>query len=164
MKWLSIDPAKGVTGIAEWEDSTLVSSYVIKKRGTKGAYYLGRDILSSEFEAWDVALDGVEHVIYERAYGSRMNVAVAQGRMYGWIEHACLSRGIDRPKELHVKEWRRVIGEECSVTFSNTRDKAKATAISVVKQLYNIDPTEDECEAILIGRAALRLRMVEVYP
>lgn len=45
-------------------------------------------------------------------------------------------------------EWRQRVGIK-----SKNRIQLKAEAIQMVSDLYNIQPTEDECEAILFARA-----------
>lgn len=45
-------------------------------------------------------------------------------------------------------EWRKRVGIK-----SKKRIELKAEAIQMVSELYNIKPTEDECEAILFARA-----------
>ena len=47
-----------------------------------------------------------------------------------------------------ASEWRRRVGIK-----SRKRADVKKEAIDMVKELYNIEPTEDECEAILFCRA-----------
>lgn len=47
-----------------------------------------------------------------------------------------------------ASEWRRRVGIK-----SRKRALVKQEAIDMVKELYDIEPTEDECEAVLFARA-----------
>lgn len=47
-----------------------------------------------------------------------------------------------------ASEWRKRVGVK-----GRKRVETKASAIQMVKELYDIEPSEDECEAILFARA-----------
>lgn len=52
-------------------------------------------------------------------------------------------------------EWRKRVGIK-----SRKRIELKAEAINMVKELYGIEPTEDECEAILFARAYSEIKQI----
>lgn len=161
-QWASIDPATGKSGVALWEGSLLQATFVIKKRGNKGAYYCGSTICESRRAAWGTglkwAVDGT--VIIEKGAGDRPNVVNAQGWLRGYIEHACEMQNTGL-RVVSVSEWRRVIREAQGISWPSGRDPKKQLAIRTVKDLYGVDVTDDEADAVLLGHAALRMGMVE---
>lgn len=52
-----------------------------------------------------------------------------------------------------ASEWRKRVGIK-----NRKREEVKAEAISMVKEFYEIEPSEDECEAILFARAFSALK------
>ena len=55
-------------------------------------------------------------------------------------------------------EWRKRVGIK-----SRKRAELKAEAIQMVSDLYGIQPTEDECEAILFARAFSNLESNDIF-
>ena len=55
-------------------------------------------------------------------------------------------------------EWRKRVGIK-----SRKRAELKAEAIQMVSDLYDIQPTEDECEAILFARAFSNLESNDIF-
>jgi hypothetical protein len=159
--WTSIDIGAGKSGIAYWEGSTLLNSFVIKPCGGKGFYWFGGTKVTSKYEAWFVALSGQSAVVVERGAGHRPNVINGQAKLRGYIEAITdipgfASRGMDY-FEVNVAEWRRVIKEDQGISWPKESARQKALAIQLVKKLYGKDVTEDEADAILLGRAAQRM-------
>ena len=52
-----------------------------------------------------------------------------------------------------ASEWRKRVGIK-----NRKREEVKAEVISMVKEFYGIEPSEDECEAILFARAFSALK------
>jgi hypothetical protein len=162
--WVSVDPAKGKSGVAQWEGSTLIRVETLKPRGNAGKFYLGDATLGSLHEAWIAALLGADKgapVVMEKGAGGRANIVNAQGWIRGYIARGCVFAGLV-PVELDVSEWRRIIKEQCGVSWPADRDRKKALSIQLVKQLYGLDVSDDEADAVLIGRAALACGLVEL--
>ena len=159
MIWLSIDPSKAGTGVAVWNGTELSRSFVIKPRGNKGAYYFGDEVVKSREIAFThmAMIPDRETVCYaERGAGGMLNAVRAQGWMCGYIA-AQLELHQVTLEEVGVSEWRRVIKEDQGVSWPASRDRKKALAIDLVKQLYNLDVCDDEADAILLGRACIRM-------
>lgn len=162
MMWISIDPSKASTGVALWDGIELKDSLVIKPRGTKGAYYFENDVVDCRAIAYG-KLRGtvncpVERAFIERGAGGMLNAVRAQGWMCGYIAACFELAGMSAPEEVVVSEWRRVITEDCGISWPANRDRKKALAIDLVKQLYGrtVD-NDDEADAILLGRACIRM-------
>ena len=56
---------------------------------------------------------------------------------------------------LSPSHWRSIIKDKYKVNFGKTRAEQKAAAQKFVKEHFNIDVTEDECDAICLGLAGL---------
>jgi hypothetical protein len=160
MFWCSIDPAK-CCGYAYWNDTELVHHACIKARGKKGAWYFGTDIVPSRKDAWVKALNQCKYCICELGMGNFRGSDRHMGMQIGYLEARCEDVGIE-VQLLNVSEWRRVIKEEFGVSWPNNRDRAKKLAQQLVFKHYKLDVTEDEADAILIGRAAQRLGLVGI--
>ena len=81
--------------------------------------------------------------------GNKLNPVVYEvlAKLKGTLE-ICLEEKNYIVNVVNSSEWRSRVGIK-----SKKRIELKAEAIKMVKDLYNIEPTEDECEAILFARA-----------
>ena len=157
--WLSIDPSNTGTGITEWNSRRLENHFVIKPMGKKGRYYFGTEVVSSRREAYYrlVNLGKPSEVYIERGMGRFASAVNAQGWLRGYIASKFEEAYDFLPTEVVVSEWRRVIKEDQGISWPAKRERKKALAIELVKELYNIDVCDDEADAILLGRAAQRM-------
>jgi len=165
MKWISIDPAT-TSGVANWDNDTLVNTVVVKPRGTSGKWYRGSEIHASRFLAWlhtydhtDAKLGGLP-VVIERGFGGMATAVRAQGMQIGWHQCMCALLQRSAPIEVNVAEWRRVIKEDLQVSWPKDSKRAKQLSIQLVHKVYGITVTEDEADAVLLGRAAIRMGLV----
>jgi len=159
MKWISIDPAN-TSGVAQWQDDTLESTVVVKPRGSKGRWYCGTTVVASRLLAWESAYSGVEAVVIERGFGAMATAVRAQGMQIGWHHCMCAYRGLPEPIEVNVSEWRRVIKEDQQVSWPQDRKRAKSLSIAMVHGLYGVTVGDDAADAVLMGRAALRMKLL----
>lgn len=51
--------------------------------------------------------------------------------------------------------WRSILSNKYNIKFGKSRTEQKNKAKELIRQLYNIEPTEDECDAICIGLAGI---------
>lgn len=72
-------------------------------------------------------------------------LTIILGAVYGW----CVTNNIYF-KMLRPSEWRALISKEKK---GRDRHALKKWSIDTVKKLFNIDVTDDESDAILIGQA-----------
>lgn len=162
MRWVSVDPAKGLAGVAVWDGDCPLSTKIVKKRGGKGLYYYGDDIVESLWETWNQPFkkSGAQALVMEKGAGGRPNIVDTQGWMRGYIEGIAGFYGV--PCEtVNVAVWRRCVSEAFKISWPRDRDRKKALSIKLVKEHYGLDVTDDEADAVLIGLAALRMRLVE---
>lgn len=161
MNWISVDPAKGVAGVAYWTGDNLNGTGVVKPRGGKGAFYVGSQVWNSRYDAWWSVIGAADQVVMEEGAGGRVNIVKAQGWMRGYLQAIC--DGHSTPyKVINVSEWRRVIKESYGVSFPRDSVQCKILAQQIVKREYGLDVSEDEADAVLIGHAAMRMGIVNV--
>lgn len=169
MNWCSIDPSNR-SGIAYWSDDRLVKTTVLRRVGAKGRYVLGDDMCNSRWSAWCLALAKRELVVTEEGCGRFATAIKSQADIRGYIHAVCdFQSTLGTPKRLevvNVSEWRRVIKEAYGVSWPATTERKKSLSVSLVKQRFGIDVTDDESDAVLLGVAAMRTGVVplEVKP
>lgn len=56
---------------------------------------------------------------------------------------------------LSPSHWRSILKEKYKINFGKSRADQKQTAKTLINQIFEINPTEDECDAICIGLAGL---------
>ena len=155
-----IDPAK-VSGVAIFnENGELCKSLVVKPMGGKGKWYAGAEIYESQILAWDSVYRSIrtnKRVIIERGFGAMMTAVRAQGIQIGWHNCMCANYGIESPTQVNVSEWRRVIKEDQSISWPKESERCKALSVQLAEKLYSLKVTADESDAILLGRAAIRM-------
>ena len=158
MNWTTIDIGATKAGVAEWYENDLIRTYIIKPCGTKGAYWKGQDKVGSKFFAWQIVAITSELLIMERGAGHRPNVINGQAHLRGYIAAVCDAIETETlHKEVNVSEWKRVIKEDQGISWPKDSARQKALAIKLVKELYEVDVTEDEADAILLGHASIRM-------
>ena len=97
-------------------------------------------------------------VVVERGFSiGRPQVDRSQGVHLGWHQCMCANFGLPPPIEINVSEWRRVIAEDQGVSWPKDSDRCKALSVQLVERIYGITVTADESDAILLGRAAIRM-------
>ena len=161
---IAIDPGK-CSGFAVFaHDGCVVETGTIRPRGTKGKWYCGEDVHCSRLDAWRSVFVSADHagatVVIERGFGGMVSAVRSQGMHIGYHQCLCETIGLDRPTEINVAEWRRVIREDLGISWPKDRDACKALSRNLVKEIYNLDLSDDESDAVLLGRAAIRMGMM----
>lgn len=96
--------------------------------------------LVEEFEVTFVFIEGVQ-------YQRNAQVLEILAKLSGTLEIMLIEKGYF-VNVVKASEWRSRVGVK-----GRKRADVKKEAIQLVKELYNIEATEDECEAILFARA-----------
>lgn len=164
-RWMTVDIGASKSGVALWHGADLKNYFIIKPCGAKGSYWVGDIKVGSKFAAWhDYIKNWAELVIVERGAGHRPNVINGQAKLRGYLEAICdkVSRElhIEAPlqfQEVNVSEWKRVIKEDQNISWPRDSARQKELAQKLVLELYGKTVTEDEADAILLGRAAIRM-------
>ena len=159
-KWISIDPATK-SGVATWIDGILMRTDVVKARGKSGLWYgRGGEVFDSRLDAWNGIYENVTQVIIERGFGGMATAVRSQGKHIGWHECMC-AFNMPAPIEVNVSEWRRVIKEDQGISWPSESKRCKALSVKLARNLYGLDLSDDESDAVLIGRAAMRMGLIE---
>lgn len=144
---LSFDQSSTKSGWALFENDDYFSSGVLNlssiKDSTERLMKMGKAICQRIDEAKP------DKVIIEDVF-DKNNVAtlVLLARLQGAIMEHCFMKDIP-VTILAPKVWRKIVGIK-----KKDRNGAKEEAIQLVNELYGIQATADECEAICIGKAA----------
>lgn len=180
MRWLSIDPATK-TGVAEWDGASLVCVSTMRPAGVREAK--AAKVESARAVAIDTQLATARTkytsvyasmrdallricvsplVVVEESFGESPKTIAQLGERRGYIESICDERG-HVFKTVNAEEWKRVCGQELDAAWPNATKAAKERSIELAAKHYNgLVVSDDEGDAIWLGRAALRLGVVKL--
>lgn len=152
---LALDAATSVSGYAIYDDKVLVGYGTFKTSSTKQATARINDIkqwLRAALKEWEPDFVGIENIQLQK-YGEKytdvqvktfQTLANLQGVVLDTIFEACIDCDLVRPSE-----WR----SYCGINDGDShRDAKKKQAQAKVKVWYNMDCSEDEADAICIGK------------
>lgn len=146
MNLIAFDQSTTATGwcVMETDNSKIVAYGVIRPLGPTNERI--REIikkcmaLCKKFDATFVFIEGIQvqrnPVVYE-----------VLAKLKGTLE-ICLEEKGYFVNVVKAAEWRKRVGIK-----NKKRDLVKQEAIEMVKNIYKLEPSEDECEAILFARA-----------
>jgi hypothetical protein len=169
MHWLTIDPSNH-TGLAFWNDETLMATYTARAIGTKGKWIStdqkGEKITyPSKWDLFKSAFEYISFIAMEEGFGMRPNAIKSQSEYRGFFKAIIEFHNHENGKAIkcqvvNVSEWRRAIKEEFGLSWPATTERKKALAISTVQKAYGITVSDDEADAVLLGRACIRMGMI----
>ena len=152
---LGLDAATGVTGYSIYDDKVLVGFGTFKTNSTLPAVERINKVknwLKAALKEWEPDFVGIENIQLQK-YGNRdtdvqvktfQTLANLQGVLLDVIFEACIDSELVRPSE-----WRSYCGINDGDTHRETKKKA---AQAKVKIWYDLNCTEDEADAICIGK------------
>lgn len=146
MRMLSIDSSTTSTGIAIFENGSLISSHTLipDKNNKQSNYEQMIYLLIEFFKENKPDIVAIETPVVVRNPKTQRELTMIYGVVCGW----CLSIGAEFCP-MRPTEWRKW----CGVHFKGKRKELKQCAVNGVVQMYpdlNLS-SEDEAEAILIG-------------
>lgn len=164
MRWVSIDAAGIVSGVAIWEGERLKATYTIRPCGGKGRWYRGGCIHPDEYTAWSDPLQCSDLVIAELARGQFRTADRALFERIGYLRAICGSQGV-RFERMNLSEWRRIIRELFDIAWPKGSDRCKAHAVALAAEHLGLELGDDkyaadQAEAALMGYAALKSGIV----
>lgn len=152
---LALDAATSVTGYAIYDDKVLVGYGTFKTSSTLPATERINQVknwLKAALKEWDPSFVALENIQLQ-SYGAKANqvqvktfqtLANLQGVLLDTVFEACIDHDLVYPSE-----WR----SYCGVNDGDQhRDAKKKQAQAKVKAWYGIECTEDESDAICIGK------------
>ena len=152
---LALDAATNVTGYAIYDDKVLVGYGTFKTSSSLPATDRINQVknwLKAALKEWEPDFVGIENIQLQR-YGAQatdvqvktfQTLANLQGVLLDTVFEACIDHEL-----IYSKEWR----SYCGVASGDQhRDSQKKQAQAKVKIWYDIDCTDDEADAICIGK------------
>jgi outer membrane phospholipase A len=103
----------------------------------------------------------------EEGFGMRPNAIKSQSEYRGFFKAIVEYHNHENGKAIkcqvvNVSEWRRAIKEEFGLSWPATSERKKALSVQTVFNAYGITVTDDEADAVLLGRAAMRMGVINV--
>ena len=151
---LALDAATNVTGYAVYDDDTLVTYGVYKVNKELSTEQRINEIkkwLSAALNEWEIDFCIIENIQLQ-SYGSnssQMQVKTFQtlANLQGVLLDTCFEACVDHDL-VYAVEWRHY----CGVGEGTGRENKKKQAQNKVHMWYGLDCTQDEADAICIGK------------
>ncbi len=143
---LALDQATRTSGYAVYNNKDLIDYGIFEAQGetdTERALQI-KQWLVSLIDQYQIDFVGIEGIQYQTAAGVTTFEILA--RLQGVLMVTCLEEKIPF-KVAHTQTWRL----HCGVRGKTRVDRKRSMQL-LVKQWFNIQPTEDECDAIGIGK------------
>ena len=150
---LALDQSSRITGYAIFDNKNLVEvgHFSIPANKTMGQRLkLFYNHLKSLIIAYNIEEIFFEGIQYQNNAETFKKLAMVQG-----IVFYCTEKLKKPSKELTPSHWRSILKEKHNVSFGRNRVDQKKNAQKFVKEQFNKVATEDECDAICLGLAAL---------
>ena len=103
--------------------------------------------LENKFEFQDIFFEDIQSQQNKETY---KKLAYVQAAILIWCYNTNHKFYILSPSH-----WRSILKEKYKINFGKSRADQKQTAKTLINQIFEINPTEDECDAICIGLAGL---------
>ena len=164
MIYLSLDQAMRTTGYSIFEDKRLVAYGSFTISGSKpieqrlndffqnfeqrlNDFFQNLNTLYRQFEFDEVFFEDIQNQNNNETY---KKLAYVQATIMIW----CYNNDM-RFHILSPSHWRKILKDECGVSFGRKREEQKEAAIKFIKQTFDKDVTSDEADSIALGYAAL---------
>ena len=152
---LALDAATGITGYSIYDDGTLVSYGTYKapmEEETTSRINKMKNWLIKAIQEWKPDFIGIEHIQLQTFGANRNQQQVETYRVLANLQGVLLDTifEIDIPCELvYSSTWRK----SCGISEGNAqRESKKKAAQDKVASWYNLQCTQDEADAICIGK------------
>ena len=153
MKIIGIDASTNKTGVAVFEDGLYVEHTLIDLHKIRDSAERIKKMMLAICEYLDK--HKADKIIMEESLMTNNILTVKMlSNIAGAVMYYAASRNIVFQLDL-PSAWRKRIG--LTQGRSVKRDVLKAEAMTAVKQEYDMDLTDDECESILIARSGFDL-------
>lgn len=143
---LALDAATGTTGYSIYDDGVLVSYGTYKTDGSKETTERINEVkkwLHYMIDNYEIDFIGLEDIQYQKNIETYRTLAKLQGVLIDTIFEACIDHALT-----YSTEWRKY----CGVGEGTGRENKKKQAQDKVKLWYGQDCTQDEADAICIGK------------
>jgi len=149
---LALDAATNITGYSIYDDDVLVSYGTYKADDSKDVTERINDMkkwLQAMIEAYDFDFIGIENIQLQTFGKGQAQVKTFQtlARLQGVLIDTCFETCIDHDL-VYATEWR----QYCGVGEGTGRENKKKQAQDKVHMWYGLKCTQDEADAICIGK------------
>ena len=148
--YVILDQSTKKSGYSVWRNNKLIDHGVLDSNIKENDYLKRIQVMSGLIETLVdkykpnyVVIEGVQYQSNQNTYHQ---LSVNQGAIIKMLFDRSIEFSI-----VPVNTWR----SYNEIKGNKKREEQKLAAIALVKKLYDIDATDDECEAILIGRYAV---------
>lgn len=153
MIYLALDQALQTTGWAIFENDKLINhghfSIPANKPIEQRLLSIMKNLseLENQFEFGNIFFEDIQSQQNKETY---KKLAYVQAAIMIW----CYNTG-HKFTILSPSHWRSVLKDKYKISFGRARVEQKKAAQDLVRQQFNFEATEDECDAICIGLAGL---------
>lgn len=149
---LALDAATNVTGYAVFDDGELVSFGTFKTDADKNLEQRINQVkvwLKTALRTWEINFTGLEEIQLQTFNGHQVQVQTFQAlsNLQGVLKDTLFEECVDHDL-VYANEWRKY----CNINAEHGRENKKRAAQEKVKLWYNQDCTQDEADAICIGK------------
>ena len=154
MIYLSLDQSLNTTGYAIFDDKSLLTYGKFNVPATKPIEQrlnlFIKEIMKLEetYQFQDIFFEDIQ---YQNNAETYKKLAFVQAALIIWCYNTSHKFNILAPSH-----WRSILKNSYKVNFGRSRKEQKQKAQELVRQMYQIDVTEDEADAICLGAAALK--------
>lgn len=157
MKVLSLDASTNKTGVALFKDNQYITHILIDKHKIKNTMERVSAMMTDICNVLNKYQP--DKVIMEE---SMMTTNISTVKLLSYIAGSVISWCAQNNVEFKFmlpSEWRKKVGLRQSKKIK--REELKQEAMNAVKELYGLDVTDDEAEAILIARSEFIYPIIE---
>ena len=153
MIYLSLDQAMRTTGYSIFEGKRLVAYGSFTVSGSKpieqrlNDFFQNLNTLYRQFEFDEVFFEDIQNQNNNETY---KKLAYVQATIMIW----CYNNDM-RFHILSPSHWRKILKDECGVSFGRKREEQKQKAIEFVQQFFARMVSSDEADAICLGYAGI---------
>lgn len=144
---MALDQSTKLTGYSVWNDNKLIAHGVVNSDISENDYIKRikktSELIEQLIKKHKPDYISIEGVQYQKNLNTYHQLSCNQGS----IMKLLFDKGIDF-EIIPVNTWRSFN----NIKGNTKREQQKEAAIALVNELYDIQATDDECEAILIGR------------
>ena len=147
---ISIDPSTKASGVATFDDAKLVDYQLFKQNDNDAEiriHQMGADLLSYlKKQKPDIIY--IEH---PQGHGSNVKLVAMICELLGIVRAYAIEKKIEY-KEVTPSVWRKYCGFNQG---KKKRAELKQMSIDYVKKYYDVELSEDECDAVCIGTGVI---------
>lgn len=154
MIYLSLDQSLNTTGYALFDDKTLIAYGKFNIPATKSIEQrlnlFIKEImkLEEQYQFKDIFFEDIQ---YQNNAETYKKLAFVQAALIIWCYNTSHKFTILAPSH-----WRSILRSKYNISFGRARAEQKKKSKELIKEIYQIDVSEDEADAICLGTAGIQ--------